>query len=94
MENPNLKPFCSFLSRSVFKRDGESVLQEQLLLVRSGFSFPLRIETWLASGLLLRPLPWRLLSPLFMWMLLEANLGLGSFWSSLPRPLDKFLKPT
>ena len=53
-----------------------------------------RIETWLALGLLPKPLPWRLLSPLFIWIPLEANIGLGSLLSSLPRPVDRVFKPT
>ena len=58
MENPNkTKPFCSLLSRRVFLRDRESVLHDQLLLVRSSFGFPLQIKTWLAPGFLPRPLP-------------------------------------
>ena len=51
MKNPNkTNQFFSFISRRVLKRDKESVLQEQLLLVRSGFGFPLRIKTLLTLG--------------------------------------------
>ena len=60
--------------------------------MRPGFG-SLRIKTWLASGLFSRPWPWRLLAPLFVWILLEANLGLSSLRSLLPRPVERFWKP-
>ena len=91
MENPNkTKPFCSLLSRRVFLRDRGSVLHEQLLLVRLGFSFPLRIKTWLDREFFQDYRPWRLSAPLFVWKLLEENLGLGSLRSLLPQLLDRF----
>ena len=58
--------FGSLISKKVFKR-----------LRDMGFWLSLWIGTWLAPGPLPRPLPWRLSGSLFMWIPLEANLGLG-----------------
>ena len=92
MENPRTKPFVHFSLESVQEslRGCSSITP----LCELGFWLPLRIKTLLAQGLLPRPWPWRLSAPLFMWISLGENLGLGSLQSSLPRPIDWFLKPT
>ena len=59
-----------------------SHLKEGVLEIeRPGFWLPLRIRTWLAPGPFPRVLPWRLSASLFVWIPLEANLGLGSLRS-------------
>ena len=96
MENPknNTRPsqFVLFSLESV--QESLRGVSSRTPLCETGFWLPFQIETWLAPRLLPRPLPWRLSAPLFMWILLKANLGLGSLQSSLPRPVDQFLKST
>ena len=97
MENPKntnttLSHFVLFSLESV--QESLRRVSSRTPLCETEFWLPLRIETWLAPRLLPKPLPWRLSTPLFTWILLEANLGLGSLQSSLPRLVDQFLKLT
>ena len=72
-----------------------SHLQESVLEIeRLGFWLSLRIGTWLASRLFLRPFPWRFSASLFVWIPLEANLGLGSFRSKAAPTTSSVLEPT
>ena len=61
---------------------------------RPKFWLPLRIGTWLAPGPFPRPLPWRLSAPLFVWILLEANLGLGLLRSKATSTTSSVSEPT
>ena len=83
MENPNYpKPFVHFTLESV--HESLRGCSPRIPLSEIGFWLPLRIETWLASGLLPRLWLWRFSAPLVMWLPLKVNLGLSSLWSSLP----------
>ena len=92
MENPKTKPFVHFSLESV--QESLRGCSSRTPLCETGFWLPLQIKTWLEAGLLPRLWPWRLSAPLFIWIPLEANLELGSLLSSLPRLVDRFLKPT
>ena len=74
---------CSLISK-------DSVLE----IERPGFWLPLPIGTWLAPGPVARLLPWRLSASLFVWISLEVNLGLGSFWSKVALTTSLVLEPT
>ena len=74
---------CSLISK-------ESVLE----IERPGFCLPLWIETWQASGPVARPLPWRFSALLFVWIPLEANLGLGSLRSKAAQTTSSVLELT
>ena len=74
---------CSLISK-------EGVLEFE----RPGFWLPLRIGSWLASGPFPRPLLWRLSALLFVWIPLEANLGLGSLRSKAASTTSSVLEPT
>ena len=68
----------------------ESVLE----IERPRFWLPLWIGTWLAPGPIVRPLPWRLSVLLFVWILLEVNLGLGSLRSKAALTTSSVLEST
>ena len=79
-KNPSV---CSLISK-------ESVLD----IERPGFWLPLLIGTWLALRPVARALPWRFSASLFMWIPLEANLGLGSLRSKASPTTSSVLEPT
>ena len=59
-----------------------------------GFWLSLQIGTWLASGPFSRPLPWRFSALLFVWIPLEANLGLSLLRSKAASTTSSVLEPT
>ena len=68
--------------------------ESALEIERPGFWLPLRIGTWLAPRPVARPLPWRLSASLFVWIPLEANLGLGSLQFKAAPTTSSVLEPT
>ena len=71
------------------------ISEERVLEIeRPGFWLPLPIGTRLAPRLVARALPWRLPASLFMWIPLEANLGLGSLRSKAALTTSSVLEPT
>ena len=69
--------------------------EERVLdIERPGFWLPLRIGTRLPPGPVVRPLPWRLSASLFVWISLEANLGLGLLLSKAAPTTSLVLEPT
>ena len=91
MENPKRVQHFKEKTQFWFSHLQEGVLE---ILRDPGFWLPLQIGTWLAPGPILRLSPWRLLTPLFVWILLEVNLGLGPLRSKDALTTSSVLEPT